>query len=122
MGRTASLHHPYITAEGLRHWSIGGAASYSSSVTCSPHVTGLHWSSTSCIAMWVMKRLGAAPCQWSSQGFEEHAIARAYHLDWPAADLRSATSFIGQGCAHPQAVPAWPCGDQHKRLVESLPP
>ena len=63
---TASLHHPYITAEGLRHWSMGGAAPYSSSVTCSPHATGLHWSSTSCIAMWVMKRLGAAPCQWSS--------------------------------------------------------
>src|SRR5439155_2063192 len=45
---------------------IGGAAAYSSSVTCLPHVAGLPSSSTSSIARWVIKRLGAAPCQWSS--------------------------------------------------------
>ena len=43
--------------------SIGGAASYSSSTTWSPQVAGLPSSSTSSIAMWVMKRVGAAPCQ-----------------------------------------------------------
>src|SRR5205823_14992080 len=46
--------------------SIRGAAAYSSSVTWSPQVAGLPSSSTSSIARWVMKRLGAAPCQWSS--------------------------------------------------------
>src|SRR5207249_5228779 len=44
------------------------AALYSSSVTCSPQVAALPSSSTSTIARWVMKRLGPAPCQWSSPG------------------------------------------------------
>jgi hypothetical protein len=43
--------------------SIAGAAPYSSSLTGSPHVAGLPWSSTSTIAMWVMNRVGGAPCQ-----------------------------------------------------------
>src|SRR5205807_1308616 len=47
---------------------IGGADAYSSSVTCSPQVAGLPWSSTSSIARWVMNRFAAAPCQWSSPG------------------------------------------------------
>ncbi len=47
---------------------MDGAASYSSSVTCSPQATGLPESSASCMARWVMKRSGAAPCQWSSRG------------------------------------------------------
>jgi hypothetical protein len=41
---------------------------YCSSVTCSPQVTGLPESSASCMAVWIMKRLGAAPCQWFSPG------------------------------------------------------
>jgi hypothetical protein len=39
-----------------------------SPVACSPQVTGLPESSASCIAIWVMKRSEAAPCQWSSPG------------------------------------------------------
>src|SRR5437867_13184278 len=45
-----------------------GAAAYSSSVTWRPHTTGLPVSSASWTARWVMKRSGAAPCQWSSPG------------------------------------------------------
>src|SRR5438094_887790 len=48
---------------------VGGVhAADSSSLTCSPQVTGLPLSSASWIARWVMKRSGAAPCQWSSPG------------------------------------------------------
>ena len=32
------------------------------------HVTGLPDSSCCCMAMWTMKRVGAAPCQWFSPG------------------------------------------------------
>jgi hypothetical protein len=64
-GPTAGLAIP----EGQRcHPWIAGAAAYSSSVTCSPQLTGLPESSASCIAVCVMKRLGAAPCQWTSPG------------------------------------------------------
>src|SRR4051812_34985440 len=45
-----------------------GACAYSSSLTCSPQVTGLPVSSASCIAMCVMNRVAAAPCQWFSPG------------------------------------------------------
>ena len=41
---------------------------YCSSLTCSPQVTGLPVSSFCCMAMWTMKRFGAAPCQWFSPG------------------------------------------------------
>jgi hypothetical protein len=34
------------------------------------HVTGLPLSSVCCMAMWTMKRFGAAPCQWFSGGPE----------------------------------------------------
>jgi hypothetical protein len=57
---------PYMTVARICRYlpaSISGAAAYSSSVTCSPQVAALLWSSTCCIARWVMKRLGAAPCQ-----------------------------------------------------------
>ena len=47
------------------------APRYSSSVTCSPHVTGLPLSSFCCMAMWTMKRFGAAPCQWFSPGWKK---------------------------------------------------
>jgi hypothetical protein len=43
--------------------SIGGAAPYSSSLTCSPQLALLPSSSTWSRARWVMKRVGAAPCQ-----------------------------------------------------------
>ena len=46
-------------------------ARYSTSETCSPHVvSGTSWSSerVSHIARWVMKWLGAAPCQCHSPG------------------------------------------------------
>src|SRR6266513_4226075 len=38
------------------------AAACSSLLTCSPHVVLLPLSSASSIAMWLMKRFGAAPC------------------------------------------------------------
>ena len=41
---------------------------YSSSLTWSPHVALVPWSSTSHMAMWVMKWSGAAPCQCHSPG------------------------------------------------------
>src|SRR4029077_9482297 len=47
---------------------IDGAAAYSASLTWSPHVALLPFSSTSSIARCVMNRVGAAPCQWSSPG------------------------------------------------------
>src|SRR5438132_9748219 len=47
---------------------MGGAAPYSSSPTCAPHVALLPFSSTSTIERWLMKRVGAAPCQCSSPG------------------------------------------------------
>jgi hypothetical protein len=37
--------------------------------------------------MWVMKRVGAAPCQWSLAGLEEHAITGPDDLDRAAAAL-----------------------------------
>ena len=46
----------------------GVGAAYCSSLTCSPQVTGLPDSSFCCMAMWAMKRLGVAPCQWFSPG------------------------------------------------------
>jgi AcrR family transcriptional regulator len=48
--------------------SSGGAAPYSSSVTCSPHVALLPSSSTWTSARWVMNLVAAAPCQCSSPG------------------------------------------------------
>src|SRR5437879_2138161 len=48
--------------------SMGGAPWYSSSPMCAPHVALLPFSSTSTIERWLMKRVGAAPCQWSSPG------------------------------------------------------
>jgi hypothetical protein len=63
--------HPELTlrATSRQRWDQDArGAVYSSSVTCSPHMTGLPLSSTCCMAMWVMNRSGAAPCQWSSAG------------------------------------------------------
>src|SRR5438309_889080 len=48
--------------------SRDGAAAYSASLTCSPQVALLPLSSTSSIAMCVMKRVGPTPCQCSSAG------------------------------------------------------
>ena len=45
----------------------GDGVLYSSSVTCLPQVMGCQ-SLASCIATWVMRGSGAAPCQWSSPG------------------------------------------------------
>ena len=64
------------------------AAPYSSSVTWSPHAAGLPSSSTSSIAMVVMKRFGAAPCQCSSPGSKKTRFAGTNHLDRPAPALR----------------------------------
>jgi hypothetical protein len=58
----------WSAAAGLADAYSAGGAAYSSSLTCSPQLTGLPDSSTSCIAMWIMKRSGAAPCQCSSPG------------------------------------------------------
>ena len=54
---------------------MGGAAAYSSSVTWSPQLTRLPVSSACCMAMWVMNRIGAAPCQWLSPGLEDDPVA-----------------------------------------------
>src|SRR5213593_2379547 len=48
--------------------SIDGAWPYCSSLTCSPQATTSPASFACCIAMWVMNRVGAAPCQWFSPG------------------------------------------------------
>jgi len=40
-----------------------------------------------------MNRFGAAPCQWSSPGLEEHAVTRADDLDRTAAALREADAL-----------------------------
>src|SRR2546422_10999629 len=48
--------------------SVDGAAAYSASLTWSPHVALFPLSSVSSIPMCVMKRVEAAPCQWSSPG------------------------------------------------------
>src|SRR5918999_5185255 len=47
---------------------IDGAWPYCSSLTCSPHATTSPASSACWIAMWVMNRVSAAPCQWFSPG------------------------------------------------------
>ena len=64
----------YADLQALCEWlgeatvSIGHAAPYSLSVPGSPPGGGLPSSSTSSIARCVIKRVGAAPCQWSSPG------------------------------------------------------
>src|SRR5437588_8331456 len=63
--------NPALVARSQTHRrtsSMGGAPRYSSSPTCAPHVALLPFSSTSTIERWLMKRVGAAPCQWSSPG------------------------------------------------------
>src|SRR4029077_18504171 len=64
------LRHDRFSLSLIRTYapSIAGAAAYSASVTWSPHVALLPFSSTSSIAMWVMNRVGVAPCQWCSPG------------------------------------------------------
>jgi hypothetical protein len=52
----------------LGQCSLVEAPAYSSSVTFSPQLAATWSSSTSLSARWTMKRLGAAPCQWSSSG------------------------------------------------------
>ena len=47
---------------------VDGAAAYSASLTGSPQVAFVPFSSTSSIARWVMNRAGDAPCQWCSPG------------------------------------------------------
>jgi hypothetical protein len=46
-----------------RRQLLDAPAPYSSSVTWRPQVTGLPDWSFCCMAMWTMKRFGAAPCQ-----------------------------------------------------------
>src|SRR3989442_4372011 len=65
------LSNPALVARPRAHArtsSMGGAPRYSSSPTCAPHVALLPFSSTSTIERWLMKLVGAAPCQWSSPG------------------------------------------------------
>ena len=68
---------------------MGGAPRYSSSPTCAPHVALLPFSSTSTIERWLMKRVGAAPCQWSSPG---------------SKNTRSPGRITSIGAAHPWLV------------------
>src|SRR5439155_2371505 len=48
-----------------------GACPYWSLVTCAPQLTGLPLASACWIAMCVMNRVGAAPCQWFSPGLKK---------------------------------------------------
>src|SRR3954470_7060896 len=57
-----------LAAEVVGRVHAARPPAYCSSVTCSPQVTGLPVSSFCCMAMWTMKRFGAAPCQWFSPG------------------------------------------------------
>src|SRR5206468_2567583 len=50
---------------------IDGAWRYCSSLTCSPQATTSPASFACCSAMWVMSRVGVAPCQWFSPGSKE---------------------------------------------------
>ena len=70
---------PVIEGHGLHGSPLGcrgaedqlpalGPAAYSSSVAWRPQVTGLPDASFCCMAMWTMKRFGAAPRQWCSPG------------------------------------------------------
>jgi hypothetical protein len=63
----------------VRHYQVDRL----SSLTWSPQVAGLPSSSTSSIAMWVMKRSGAAPCQSSSSGSKNDAVAGPDDLNRP---------------------------------------
>src|SRR5947209_13075539 len=60
---TCAGDEPDLAAEVVRRVHADRPPAYCSSVTCSPQVTGLPDSSFCCMAMWAMKRLGAAPCQ-----------------------------------------------------------
>ena len=70
-----------------------GAARYSSSVTCPPHVALLPSSSTWSIARCVMKRSGNGAVPVILAGLEEHAVAGTDHFDRAAAVLREADAF-----------------------------
>jgi len=72
---------------------MGGAPRYSSSPTCAPHVALLPFSSTSTIERWLMKRVGAAPCQCSSPGSKNTRSSLSDHLDRRAAPLHEANAF-----------------------------
>jgi hypothetical protein len=72
---------------------MDGAAPYSSSLTCSPHVTG-----TALVVDFLHRdvgheavRGGAVPVVLA--GLEEHVVTRADHLDLPAAALAEARAL-----------------------------
>src|SRR5215213_6708380 len=96
---------------------MGGAAPYSSLLTCSPHVTGLPFSSTCCIAMWVMKRLGAAPCQWSSPGSKNTRSAGRLRRCGDGVDVDCAGEPLARAGSSFESV----SGDLHGASSEDRP-
>ena len=62
-------------------------------MTCSPQVTGLPVSSVCCMAMWTMKRFGAAPCQWFSPGSKKTRSPGRMVLDRAAFALAEADAL-----------------------------
>ena len=93
----------------LRHWSMDGAPPYSSSLTCSPHVTGLSALIVDFLHRYVgHEALGGGTVPVVLSGLEEHPLARADHLDLlSAAALAEAYALgdvdslcpYGWGCA-----------------------
>src|SRR3954452_21942205 len=79
-----------------------GSVSYWASVTCSPQVTGLPVSSFCCIAMWTMKRSGAAPCQWCSSGSKKARSPGRMNSTWPPSRWQRPTPSVTKI--------VWPCG------------
>jgi hypothetical protein len=78
-GSNPARHWPFVQPHACRPLPGGygpGAASYFSSVDCSPQVALVPSSSTSSIASEVMKRLGTAPCQWSWPGSKNPRLPR----------------------------------------------
>src|SRR4051794_2598390 len=57
-----------LAGEVVRRVHADRPPAYCSSLTCSPHVTGLPLSSFCCMAMWTIKRFATAPCQWFRPG------------------------------------------------------
>ena len=72
--------------------ALSGSLRSTLSVTCSPQLTGLPSSPASWIAVWTMKRSGAAPCQWFSR-LEVDAVAGPDLLDRAALALAAADAL-----------------------------